>query len=197
MASNLSSLPVPVLNQVVHPINACQCGKMIHDPGCPLSGTCPLCGFTQNTCRLLNQCQWSSLAHPTRVKCDNELLVERMQKFFSGCDAYGNSLRVYHIQIHLPHHLLKRIADLNAQYWEIKKWIPYNVGQLKQIEDVLAKLRRLYIEVKASRTAKPTRPSQTAHPAQPTRPSQPAKRFQEAKQAGIAKSAQPAQPTDK
>jgi hypothetical protein len=219
MATSFSS---PVLNTVVHPLVTCVCGNTVHDPDCPISGRCPQCGLTITTCRLLNECKWKLYAHPKRISADQERTSYRITEYFSKCDFYGNSLARFDLQNLLPRHVMKRIAELNSQYWEIKRWIPYDVGQLKQIELVLAKLRRLYIEVRASRPALPaqsalptvpvlltvpTLPTLPFLPTVPTLPflptmsalpaqsAKPAKRSQKAKKAGIAKPAQPAQPT--
>ena len=199
------SFSFPVLNRKPHPFVTCVCGNLRHDSNCPLYGTCPFCGLFTPTCIVLGRC--APLFHPVRVNSDNKRRDEHMKSIIAQCDRFGCLIHGFHRGSPLPPYFLSRVAALNARYIAVKSRSSSSVSNLKEMEYVLAKLRRLYIEVKAFRTAQPAMPvlpvvpvlpampaqpakrSKKAKPAQPAQPAQPAKRSKKAKLAGIAKPA--------
>lgn len=190
-----SSFSFPVLNTVVHPYRVCTCGNLRHDTDCPLFGTCPFCGLNTTTCIALGRC--APLFHPVRHQADNTRRQKRLEDLIRQCDRFGGILHTLHCQQRFPPQLLRKMANLNATYTAVKSRASsaVSVSSLNEMETCLAKLRRLYIEVKASRAAQPAQPSQPfqlsqpSQPAQPAQPSQRAKRSKKAKLAGIAKPA--------
>jgi len=205
------SFPAPVLNGEPHPFVTCVCGNLRHDSNCPLSGTCPFCGLYTTTCMVLGRCE--PLFHPVRCNIDDQRRKKHMEHIIAQCDRFGGLIHGFHRGSPLPLYFLSRVAALNARYTAVKSRSSSSVSNLKEMEYVLAKLRRLYIEVKAFRTAQPAMPVLPVVPvlpvlpampvvpvlpvmpvvpakrAKPAQPAQPAKQSKKAKLAGIAKPA--------
>lgn len=151
-----------------HLRSICSCGNLVHVPSCPLFGKCPFCGKCQTTCRLLKTCR--KLFHPKRCSEDHQKLVKTYRELCNIIDDFGKRIFAFHCLKKLSEQFLERLAKLNTEYNFTKRQLPVDVNQLKTLETILAKIRRVFIDVKASRTDQPAQPAQPAQQAQPDQP---------------------------